>query len=316
VLFRSATLLGEPITNVEAMRSAGDRLFERYGVPILLKGGHLGGDAAIDLLFDGDAVAELSGPVTRGVHTHVPLYMGLAQYHLATGDYQRAIDTGETGLAIADQTGYVAWAIHRLLPALIEAALKRQDVDLARRYGDRLLRDSTRTGHRLGIAWAHTADALIAMMKSDWRRAATLLAESADELEAVPWMWDAGRLRRYLAEVLFRLGDRDGAVRELRRSHDTLARLQAEPELSRTRELLRRLGARPPARAIASGSGALTGRELDIARLVASRKSNKEIAVALGISPRTVSTHVSNIFAKLSVSSRAELTEMVRTGAL
>jgi DNA-binding CsgD family transcriptional regulator len=248
------------------------------------------------------------------VHTHVPLHMGLAQYYLATGDFQRAIDAGEAGLAIADRTGYVAWAIHRLLPALIEAALKRQDIELARRHGDRLRRDATRTGHRLGIAWAHTTDALIAMMTSEWRRAAPLLAEAADELEAVPWMWDAGRLRRYLAEVLLRLGDRDGAIRELRRSHDTLARLQAEPELSRTRELLRRLGARPPARAVASGSGSLTGRELDIARLVASRKSNKEIATALGISPRTVSTHVSNIFAKLSVSSRAELADKVRVG--
>jgi DNA-binding CsgD family transcriptional regulator len=248
------------------------------------------------------------------VHTHVPLHMGLAQYYLATGDYSRAIEAGEAGLAIADQTGYVAWAIHRLLPALIEAALKLQDVELARRYGDRLRRDATRTGHRLGIAWAHTTEALIAMMTSEWRRAAPLLAEAADELEAVPWVWDAGRLRRYLAEVLFRLGDRDGAIRELRRSHDTLARLQAEPELSRTRDLLRRLGARPPARAATSGSGALTGRELDIARLVANRKSNKEIGTALGISPRTVSTHVSNIFAKLSVSSRAELAEKVRVG--
>jgi DNA-binding CsgD family transcriptional regulator len=260
------------------------------------------------------------GEARRGspmdVHTHVPLYMGLAQYYLATGDFQRAIESGEAGLAIADRTGYVAWAIHRLLPALIEAALKRQDVALARRYGERLRRDATRTGHRLGIAWVHTTEALIAMMASDWKRAAPLLAESADELEAVPWMWDAGRLRRYLAEVLFRLGDRDGAVRELRRSHDTLARLQAEPELSRTRELLRRLGARPPARVVTAGSGALTGRELDIARLVAGRKSNKEIATALGISPRTVSTHVSNIFAKLSVSSRGELAELVRTGTV
>jgi DNA-binding CsgD family transcriptional regulator len=89
--------------------------------------------------------------------------------------------------------------------------------------------------------------------------------------------------------------------------------------LSRTlgkRDLLRRLGARPPARPPAGGTGSLTGRELDIARLVARRKSNKEIATALGISPRTVSTHVSNIFAKLSVSSRGELAEMVKAGTL
>ena len=262
----------------------------------------------------GDRADKRGGPMD--VHTHVPLHMGLAQYHLATGDYARAIEIGEAGLAIADRTGYVAWAIHRLLPALIEAALKCQDVALARRYGERLRRDAMRTGHRLGIAWVHTTEALIAMLASDWRRAAPLLAESADELEAVPWIWDAARLRRYLAEVLIRLGDREGAIRELRRSHDALVRLRAEPELSRARELLRRLGARPPARTAPNGAGGLTGRELDVARLVASRKSNKEIAAALGISPRTVSTHVSNIFVKLSVTSRGELAEMVKTGAL
>ncbi|MBC8069179.1 MAG: response regulator transcription factor, partial [Deltaproteobacteria bacterium] len=55
-----------------------------------------------------------------------------------------------------------------------------------------------------------------------------------------------------------------------------------------------------------------TGRELEIVRLVASRKSNKEIGTALGISPRTVSTHLSNIFEKMSVTSRAELADVAR----
>lgn len=58
----------------------------------------------------------------------------------------------------------------------------------------------------------------------------------------------------------------------------------------------------------------LTGRELDIARLVMARKSNKEIAAALGLSVRTVTTHVANIFGKLGVSSRGELADRMREG--
>ncbi|HEY8176379.1 MAG TPA: LuxR C-terminal-related transcriptional regulator [Gemmatimonadaceae bacterium] len=58
----------------------------------------------------------------------------------------------------------------------------------------------------------------------------------------------------------------------------------------------------------------MTERETDIARLVAARKSNKEIAVALGISARTVTTHVANIFSKLGVSSRGELADRIREG--
>jgi hydroxymethylpyrimidine/phosphomethylpyrimidine kinase len=69
-LDEAATLLGEPIRDLDAMRTAGERLVRRYGVPILLKGGHLGGDDAIDLLFDGSGVTEFSAPFTRDVHTH------------------------------------------------------------------------------------------------------------------------------------------------------------------------------------------------------------------------------------------------------
>ena len=69
-LDEAATLLGEKIGDLEAMRAAGTRLVERYGVPILLKGGHLGGDNAVDLLFDSGAVTDFTAPFTRGVHTH------------------------------------------------------------------------------------------------------------------------------------------------------------------------------------------------------------------------------------------------------
>ena len=69
-LDEAATLLGEPIRDLDAMRNAGQRLVERYGVAILLKGGHLGGDNAIDLLVDARGVEEFSAPFTRGVHTH------------------------------------------------------------------------------------------------------------------------------------------------------------------------------------------------------------------------------------------------------
>jgi DNA-binding CsgD family transcriptional regulator len=56
----------------------------------------------------------------------------------------------------------------------------------------------------------------------------------------------------------------------------------------------------------------LTGRELEIARMVAQRKSNKDIGLALDISARTVSTHLSNIFGKVGVTSRGELADFIR----
>jgi len=69
-LDEAAALLGQAIPNLPAMRAAGAQLFARYRSPMLLKGGHLGGDEAIDLLCTADGVVEFSAPFTRGVHTH------------------------------------------------------------------------------------------------------------------------------------------------------------------------------------------------------------------------------------------------------
>lgn len=69
-LDEAAKLLGESIRTVTRMRAAGKKLVEKYRVPILLKGGHLMGRRAIDLLFLGDKVVEFSAPFVRGVSTH------------------------------------------------------------------------------------------------------------------------------------------------------------------------------------------------------------------------------------------------------
>lgn len=69
-LDEAATLLGQPIADLDAMRAAGLELTKRYAVPMLLKGGHLGGETAIDLLCTAEGVTEFSAPFSRGVHTH------------------------------------------------------------------------------------------------------------------------------------------------------------------------------------------------------------------------------------------------------
>ena len=69
-LDEAAQLLGEAIRTITRMRTAGKKLFEKYRVPILLKGGHLTSNQAIDLLFDGQKVIEFAAPFVRGVSTH------------------------------------------------------------------------------------------------------------------------------------------------------------------------------------------------------------------------------------------------------
>ena len=269
-----------------------------------------------------DEAWELSGAIRNStrpqdVHTVVPAHMGLAAYHLAVQNYRQAIRVGEEGLAIADKTGYVVWAIHRLLPIIGEAALHLGDYERAEAHILRLRHDAERIGHRLGIAWAEAGEALIVRFRDrDNERAIELLRRAADSLDAVPMVEYAARIRRELGRALIDIGDREGASRELRRVHDVLVKLRADRDLSLVREMLRELGARPPARTSSPGVAGLTGRETEIVRLVAARKSNKEIGKALEISPRTASTHLSHIFEKLGVGSRGELADLARRDGL
>lgn len=246
------------------------------------------------------------------VHNVILAHTGMGTYFLSHGEWTRALEYGERGLALADRFGYVAWAIHRLIPMIIEASLRTLDYDRVETLTVRLREQSTALGHRLGLAWAAAADALVARMKYQRPDAAARLIAAADELDAVPFVFHAARIRRNAAQVLEADGDIASAVRELRRAHDVFARLGAEFELRGVRSQLRTLGVRLPPRNTIPGAGALTSRELEIARAVARRLSNKEIGAALNISARTVSTHLSNIFEKLGVNSRGALADAVR----
>lgn len=250
------------------------------------------------------------------LHSQVAVYAGLASFHLATGEYVRAVEIGEQGLAIADRAGYVVWATYRLIPVTAEAAFWKRDVEKGKALCARLHEESERLGNRAGLIWAAAGDALIARLQEDYATAAGIMKQVIEDLEHVPWVFDAARLRRWYADVLKRGGDDEACNRELKKSHEVLASLGAKGEMELARTMMKQLGLRLPSRDGGGGRrvARLTDRENDIARLVAERKSNKEIAVALGISARTVTTHVANIFSKLGVNSRGELADRMREG--
>jgi DNA-binding CsgD family transcriptional regulator len=96
------------------------------------------------------------------------------------------------------------------------------------------------------------------------------------------------------------LGDDDGAELELHAARVVFEQLGAAPDVARIDALIPHP---PPGR-----PGGLTTRELQVLRLVATGKTNKAIAAELSLSEKTVDRHVSNIFTKLDVPSRAAAT--------
>ena len=96
------------------------------------------------------------------------------------------------------------------------------------------------------------------------------------------------------------LGDYDTAALELEGARGVFAQLGATLDLARVDSLTRR--------APTIDARGLTTRELQVLRLVAAGKTNQAIAAELLISEKTVARHVSNIFAKLGLSTRAAAT--------
>jgi tetratricopeptide (TPR) repeat protein len=249
------------------------------------------------------------------VHQVVPTYIGLAHHLVALGEYEDAIDAAEKGLRIAEGTGYVLWAIHRLLPILAEACLWAGHIDRAEEVGRRMRAHADRIDHKIGRAWADACDSLVQWKRGDAAGAVDLMKSAADQLDAIPMIWYATRLRRQLAGRLCDIGRRDEALRELDRVHERCVQVRAALELEKTRAMYREMGMRPPPLPVADGPLGLTPAELTIAKSVAGGMSNKAVAVELGCSSRTVSTHLSNIYTKLDIGgpgARVRLGNLVR----
>jgi DNA-binding NarL/FixJ family response regulator len=96
------------------------------------------------------------------------------------------------------------------------------------------------------------------------------------------------------------LGDEEAAAMELDAARDMFEQLGATPDLAQLDALT--------GRRAAAGAHGLTTRELEVLRLLAAGKTNRAIASELVLAEKTVDRHVSNLYAKLGVSSRAAAT--------
>lgn len=111
--------------------------------------------------------------------------------------------------------------------------------------------------------------------------------------------YEAARTRILIGIAAQHLGDHELAQLEFEAAQATFERLGAAADARRAMELLGRPHHAP---------GGLTEREVEVLRLVAAGKANRDIAHDLHISERTVARHLQNIFVKLGLSSRAAAT--------
>jgi ATP/maltotriose-dependent transcriptional regulator MalT len=221
---------------------------------------------------------------------------GLALLRLAQGDGEAAGASLRRALSEATQPLRRA----ELLPAYIEIMLATGDLQAARDACRDLEAVAGRQGSRALGAMSDYARGAVDLAEGDAHTALVALRRACHAWQELEAPRETARTRVLVSRACAALGDLDTAAMELDAAADTFARLGAAPELARVEALARR-------RTDPHAHG-LTTRELQILRMLATGKSNREIAAALVISDHTVRRHVQNTFAKLGVSSRAAAT--------
>ncbi len=176
-------------------------------------------------------------------------------------------------------------------------------------------------GEAVGLPYArsmaHRAAAHVLVSRGDYAGAADEALTAAELADSCAARVDAARSRTLAGQALIAAGEPDRAVPLLTEAAELLDRCGSSRYRDEAERELGRLGRRPHRRTArgtaADGLAALTAREREIADLVAQRLTNPEIAQRMYLSTKTVETHLRNVFRKVGVSSRTELTRVMES---
>jgi ATP/maltotriose-dependent transcriptional regulator MalT len=221
---------------------------------------------------------------------------GLAQLRLAQGRIDAAV------AAVRRATAESADPLRRavLLPAYVEIMLAAGETDAARGACEELESVAERYSSAMLAAIAAFERGAVELAGGNAAGALEFLRRALDAWRTLEAPYEVARARVLIAQACRALDDAEACTLELEAALADFVRLGARPDVVRVERLLGGRGH--------DGGHGLSPRELEVLRLLAAGKSNREIAGALVISEHTVARHVQNIFGKLRISSRAAAT--------
>ncbi|MDQ4098248.1 MAG: LuxR C-terminal-related transcriptional regulator [Actinomycetota bacterium] len=223
---------------------------------------------------------------------------GFAMLRLAQGRVEAGAAAIKRALA-AQSDNRLARA--KLLPAHVQIALAAGDLEAALTAAEELVGIAEEYGSSGLRAAALTASGRVQLAEGDAGAACRSLRQALMQWQELHIPYEVATTRLLLGLACRTAGDEEGAATGFEAAAAIFEQLGAAVDARQTEDLLGGKGLAPL-------SGGVTRRELQVLRLVAAGKSNKDIAAKLHLSPRTVAHHIDSIFTKLGVSSRAAAT--------
>lgn len=227
---------------------------------------------------------------------------GLALLRLAQGNEDPAV--ASIRRAVLETTDLVERV--RLLPGFVEVMVATGFLDEAIEGAAELRRVAQATEIDMHLAWANHSDAIVHAAQSDGVTGAARARVAIQTWEDLGLPYELAQSRVVLARSLRLMGDEESARIQFYAALAACEALGALPDSARIRALIAAKDEQP---------FGLTEREVEVLSLVASGATNREVAESLVVSERTIDRHVSNLFTKLGVNTRAAATSVaIRNG--
>ena len=240
----------------------------------------------------------------------VPLYLrALGFLELSLGDAASAGRHLSRTVELAESFGVREPGVYRVHADLIEALLGTGELDRA----EAVLCELEARGRASRVAWSLATGArcrgLLLAARGSLEAAERSLDEALVEHDRLPAPFERGRTLLALGLLLRRRNERRRAQERLQQALDIFEELGAPLWAARARRELRPLGGRP------TSHTTLTPSQQRVAELAATGLTNRQVAAALFISPKTVESALAQAYRKLKIRSRAELGAHVRSQA-
>ena len=238
----------------------------------------------------------------QGYGVSLPHYTASVLYN-GLGRYAEAMASAELASEQRDDLAFANLA----LAELIEAAVRGGQPERAAAAMGRLTELTLPSGTAWGLGVAARSRALL----SEGDEAERLYREAIGHLSSAPARTELARAHLLYGEWLRRQRRRREAREHLRTARDMLEAMGMDAFAERAGRELRATGETARKRTAAARDEELTAQEAHIARLAREGLSNPEIGTRLFISARTVQYHLGNIFAKLGIASRSQLSHIL-----